>query len=487
MRDTDLNQRVFRTGVKRLVKSINHEVQTLFNRLDPGLKPQVFVLGLPFAGGAPAFVEPDPNPLIVDWFHNAQDVVQEVREDDLTDLAHDVQGMIWQQRVDIKRAIQSVLDEKCSKSGWVAFTHFPQFLQGYSVSLLLYVSQSALDSHYHLSKGSQWGYPATSLLYETIVAFLYSSESALEKLAHGRAGFALIEQGDVTLRRAAYWLMNSIQRRASGQGSVDLFNAFNIISSLSYEGEKSTGKLILSDMTHPNTTTKVGLQEPVRLSEFNRVRKLLEITSSGLDLLCDGSNVYGFGTVDISSYDETREDLFVVKFVGHYSWQLLHNNVELMVVNYQAPALPDPAVKKADFSAQAQKELVNISDDDLLLLWELSLEAAEQHHGTMLVVSDHAAEEAQRLQSQATVIEPLKLTKELIMPLSSIDGAILITEKSVCHAIGVILDGIAVEGRGDPSRGARYNSAIRYAEYMRQQGNTCFIIVISEDGIINLM
>ena len=51
------------------------------------------------------------------------------------------------------------------------------------------------------------------------------------------------------------------------------------------------------------------------------------------------------------------------------------------------------------------------------------------------------------------------------------------------HAIGVILDGVATE-IGDPSRGSRYNSAVRYLE--TSEIATLFILV-SEDGMINVL
>ena len=52
-----------------------------------------------------------------------------------------------------------------------------------------------------------------------------------------------------------------------------------------------------------------------------------------------------------------------------------------------------------------------------------------------------------------------------------------------CHAFGVILDGVSNES-GDRSRGARFNSAVRY-QNMATVGS--IIIVISDDGTIDLL
>jgi len=70
-----------------------------------------------------------------------------------------------------------------------------------------------------------------------------------------------------------------------------------------------------------------------------------------------------------------------------------------------------------------------------------------------------------------------------LLMLSSIDGAVLVDSEGICHAAGAILDGEAVRGKGTRSRGARYNSAIRYIH----EKSECLAVVISEDGTINLV
>jgi hypothetical protein len=84
-----------------------------------------------------------------------------------------------------------------------------------------------------------------------------------------------------------------------------------------------------------------------------------------------------------------------------------------------------------------------------------------QKHGTMMVISDRAETESGRLSRQSTLIEPRELTEWEIQAVSSIDGAVLFRHSGICHAIGVILDGLETE-KGYPARGARYNSAVRY-------------------------
>ncbi|QWG44734.1 hypothetical protein EXW31_10730 [Bacillus mycoides] len=70
--------------------------------------------------------------------------------------------------------------------------------------------------------------------------------------------------------------------------------------------------------------------------------------------------------------------------------------------------------------------------------------------------------------------------------ISSIDGAIYLDSDGDVHGIGVILDGPANE-LGDSSRGARYNSAIKYNNSKVKINNNTLIIVVSEDGYIDIV
>jgi hypothetical protein len=101
----------------------------------------------------------------------------------------------------------------------------------------------------------------------------------------------------------------------------------------------------------------------------------------------------------------------------------------------------------------------------------------------MVVVSTGARIEAERLKTQSTTIEPIQLIPRTMQMITAIDGAVLIDPDSNCYAIGVILDGLASR-KGTPSRGARYNSAIRYVESSKYP---CIAIVVSEDGSIDLV
>ena len=106
----------------------------------------------------------------------------------------------------------------------------------------------------------------------------------------------------------------------------------------------------------------------------------------------------------------------------------------------------------------------------------------QQRKGTMLVISDAAETEATRLASQAILVEGVQLDAKSVRLVSAIDGAVLVDRDCRCRALGVILDGIAQQG--DPSRGARYNSAIRYIE---STDVPTICLVVSEDGYVDMI
>jgi hypothetical protein len=81
-------------------------------------------------------------------------------------------------------------------------------------------------------------------------------------------------------------------------------------------------------------------------------------------------------------------------------------------------------------------------------------------------------------------VQPDLLSDETLLAVSSIDGAIIVDPTGRCHAVGAILDGRAAPELGDASRGARFNSAHRY---LAEAGSACLIIIVSEDGMINLI
>jgi hypothetical protein len=212
------------------------------------------------------------------------------------------------------------------------------------------------------------------------------------------------------------------------------------------------------------------------------VRKVLELTGDQHALLCDADVVYGLGRAE-GNYVRSRENLFTVRFLGHATWELAHASAVLMRVTNGLPRLPRADLDEDVFRDDLVRTFGTLDAQRFDRLWSLALAVIRQHRGTTLVISERAQEEAVRLGNQALRLDPLPLVAAHVPLLTAIDGALLIDPDGTCSAIGVILDGRATRG-GDPARGARFNSAVRYVE---GADHPCLAMVVSEEGTVDVI
>ncbi len=261
----------------------------------------------------------------------------------------------------------------------------------------------------------------------------------------------------------------------------DLFEGMNRVATTRYERRVGIGSLLLAVPASEYVEQVLTLREPVPVDETRTLRKLVETSSRhGESLLTDGSVVYGLGRLR-DEYPESSESVFQLLVVGDGGWELYHADVALATVQFGAPRLPEqrlPRERLDDIAGRVFREW----DSDAL--WALATAAADAEHGTMLVVSEGAAAEAVRLKSQALTVEPTRLDDSLVRQVTGIDGAVLVDPLGRCHAIGVILDGTATS-EGDRSRGARYNSAVKYLA--SAAATPTVVLLVSEDGMINFL
>ena len=241
---------------------------------------------------------------------------------------------------------------------------------------------------------------------------------------------------------------NELFRRAATRCESFIYfygNEFNALSALMYEGEANEGSILSLrgnefEKLEPNYKVCICLESPIRIEEnsYKKIRKLLEITKNGSSLLMDANGgIYAIGRMA----DSPSCDYYQVRFNGFLKWSLYKNNNEGMAV------------------AQA--------------------------HGTMVVFTENADDEAKRLKESGICIEPADiLDGKLVTAATAIDGAIICDMDGICYSIGTILDGTTSKN-ADSSRGARYNSAIRYMEQQKNKKKRTFIVVVSEDGYVN--
>ena len=290
-----------------------------------------------------------------------------------------------------------------------------------------------------------------------------------------------IDAGAV-LRSAADAFVNGCAARAGQEFAHGLRDALDAVSAQTYEGRASLGTLVLAQPGHGAVRCDVAFEHEVAVSVPRAFRKALEMTGPGLELLCDGRNVYGLGTL-VDSYDPADERCFTVRVVGNGSWELWHATTPFLRVDNGQPTLPRDLVDADTFVHTVRRVFPEATDQHANILWDMAQACIRQQHGTMLVVHPDARAEGERLLPQAYTVEPTRLGPGAFHALTKIDGAVLVSPDGHCHAVGVILDGAAT-GTGDISRGARYNSAIRY---LAGRGKGSMVIIVSEDGRIDIL
>ena len=321
---------------------------------------------------------------------------------------------------------------------------------------------------------------ATSLIDAAMLEFLESTTLEMTRPQPGRE-LSQIDPEE-TLRAAGRRLMNSVVWRideSSVEGMPDLFRTFTTVSSLPYERKAGAGTIFIARRGHPAVESRLEFSAFARARHHGHARKLLELTSTSLAMHTDADRIYGLVHVDRSRLQ--GEDIFEVQMTGHHHWELKHAGRPLMRVQYGQPALPKTRIDSNKLRIDLVRLFEGISSEHCDCLISLVEAAVEESHGTMLVISAHAAEEALRLSAQCIPVKPRPMTADLLRHLTPIDGAVLLSPDGRCYAIGTILDGIA-SANGDPSRGARYNSAVRYVE---STDAACLAVVVSEDGRVD--
>jgi hypothetical protein len=316
-----------------------------------------------------------------------------------------------------------------------------------------------------------------SFLSRCIQAVLADAERALTGPDPGRGAGSEMRLADELVREAA----EAFLRVPVIQGEFaysDMFRAFNQLSQLMYEGTKGLGRLMLAKPDDPAIDYVLRLQKPVPFTQTRWVRKLLQMATRETVLVANYESIWGLARVP-----DFATQPFCVDFLDQHEWDFRRGDQLLLQTRFGEPRLPQKVVGTARFADNLRRLFPGISDAAIQAHQAVLDQMGEQDHGSMVVIAEDAANEAARLELQGTRIEPVALTPELMARVSRIDGTILADPAGVCHAIGVILDGQAND-ECSPSRGARFNSAVRYVG----EGSLARLaLVVSEDRTLDII
>ena len=297
-------------------------------------------------------------------------------------------------------------------------------------------------------------------------------------LSSSPSGLRWDDREELVRRALAKFIREFIYFKGDFMGG-EVHHAMNLVSAQPYEGRTGVGTMLLA--ADGDYTLALTFDEPIELSKTRALRKALEMTGGDLCLVTDGRVATGLGSLR-ADYKSGEESAFLLRVVGRGSWELVHDQTPLLEVTDGEPSIPRARLSREKFNDAVDRLFGSAGNKDRL--WSLAIAASRQAHGTMLVIHADARSEADRLSPPAMSVAREALTESTLLAVSAIDGAILVDPSGHCHAVGAILDGTASSDLGDASRGARFNSAHRYLADARV---ACLIVIISEDGMLNLI
>lgn len=479
--------------------TLQHNADRLFQELDNGFQPKLFVVGVLAESREERYtacVDPENDFWISsEYFKNTRASAELIRSKyperniihshPIAQQSHDENLL----KRSIKDAVAQLIDNHPSKPcDYVFDVSYPSLIDSYWVCVVLGLQKKLIEKYPTLTQTNiSWSvyrtlHAPTSLIDAVSLEFLKHACNELQKPNPG-SGLTEIDT-DFVLRSAGRSFIAGIGRRVDKKalyGPFKLFRGCGVISSLLYEKSIGSGRLLLAKKNHPAISQKVEFQEPAKLNDFRTTRKMLQLTSNDLFLQTNSEDIFGLSAIE--NYDSKKEDIFTIHVLGRHLWELRHVDNVLMRVEFGLPSLPRPSFDEQSLIIDLPRIFQGMTSATMTNLIALIRQAEGERHGTMLIVSDEAEAEAKRLGRYGTALKPCFLTPEILKHLTPIDGAILLSPDGICHGIGMILDGKATPD-GDPGRGARYNSAIKYI------GSTtvpCMAIVISEDGGIDIM
>lgn len=325
--------------------------------------------------------------------------------------------------------------------------------------------------------------PDPSMIHSCIDTILNEASEELRRPEPGRfLKDDRMRDAEEIIRVSAINFMHTPGHSTSKYHHGDLFERFNIISSMMYEGTKSAGQFFLTNPENRYIEYHVRFKNPVPLRDPRWARKILQMADGDIGLIADSERIYGLGRIP-DGPDPLAQDVFIIRFLDHYYWELECGRRILLRSRYGKPQLPRQYISRERFIDNYARIFPESSPNDHSHLWRLFDVAKDQKHGCMIIVAADAPSEAQRLAQQGTNIEPVLMTTDLLRLVSNIDGTVFLDPHGQCHAIGVILDGNATPDC-TPSRGSRFNSGLRYVSV---KDTRRLAIVVSDDNTVDIL
>ena len=472
-------QHIFRRGIEFEVNRILSQIGLQTNN-----KIKVLLIGFATENNLAhqICVEPESGPFVIEDLLSIKERTVELSESDLEyNMFHThprvhesrKRGLLLRSRA---HAIAEAIETSEKFGGLSFFVSNSAPIAGYEVHTCIGIPSDALESVPRFNNPIKDDYHGQhieeSFVHAVINNCLYRADKALYLPDPGER-LEVLGDGEDIIRSSAQQFVQGITYALASMPN-DLFGSANRFSSLTYERSGAKGHLAVTQQDNLSNKLKVRFQNPISLGNARSMRKLLEITDESTTLLADYISVHGLGECS------PAPDVSEITVEGHAKWSISIDNTILMRVNYGHATLPSQILDKDFFIDISER---TIGGAEVERIWNTVQFALKEDHGTTIVVSSDPVSEIKRLGQEALAIRPEYLDYEDIARLGRVDGAIMLGADGRCYAFGVILDGLATSS-GDRSRGARFNSSVRYQQ---TTGVRTMVIVISDDGTVDIV
>ena len=439
-------------------------------------------------------VEPEDGKWPIDLFDGLFDMIEaEVADHPLRNMYYSDEPSMRDKpenirRDSVRRSVQKKLDAYDSDHGVRSFVGSPAPVNDHYVAPVLQLPNGLFERFRPLrepvSDGRVTGH--ASLIHAAVFEVLNEAYDELLRPDPGRYTDERSRSPEEIVRRAAESFMCTLGVAIGDRqytGKPYLFERFNSISSLMYEGAEGTGRLLLANPDDGFVDILLGFVQPVPFHEPRWSRKVLQMASSNIALVADCKKIFGLGNLAAGIDPWESQNVFEIEFLDHYHWRLSCGDEIMLVSRNGAPSLPQEEFPRDRLLDIYHRLFPETGEEDGARFFELFKAAVDQRHGNMLIVAKDAESEAYRLRGQGSRVELTELTPDLYHQVSGIDGTAIIDPYGVCHAIGVILDGEA-QKECTPSRGSRYNSGIRY---VGTTDTPRLAVIVSDDRTVDVI
>lgn len=282
--------------------SLRYETKSILNLIGiDEVEPETFLVGIRSPALSnnhfPICIEPEDGKWELSLFDNFPTILQsETDNHPLKNIfySNDEESMREKperiHREAISSSVKKLLTIYDQSNDVKSFVGLSTLVEGYYVVPVIQISQKILRKYPLLNtrkfKNDDLFLRHLNFIEATISQILNKATNYLKSKNPGR-GYWELNRKELTKNAAYNFMYTPSLAIEKNYPYVNLFETFNLISSLFYEGVHSIGKVILTDPEHQSIIFLLQFKDPIRINNSRWVRKILEMSSNDLSLIID--------------------------------------------------------------------------------------------------------------------------------------------------------------------------------------------------------